>query len=467
VISELLKCTGSLLVIALTGSVAYLRVFREEDHRWSELVSYSWGAGVVSLYVFGGLLIRLPCFLSLWHWIYLALAIVLLAAAAASGGTVRSLRGLRMPTPTRFWHHSGPWSRLMSAFLTIQAFVIFWININHPIFDSDAANAYRWVGLAKEMYRQGGLTSSTHVWNPLYPSLISLWPNMFSARWRDSFAAVPWFCFYAALLFMSFHFIRRLTGSVGAGLTYCCLLALTPIFWIHVIRPGFSDLIVCYFMTAVCALLFESYYYRDRRFFLFSLIFMLGACMSKQEAVVWMLLIYGVYALLCLYVRFPDHLRRLLVFEAAAILSVFVVYWLTAGFIERAIAGRFTYLGLLFRIRYDPMAFERLAERTFTWATFGVYWYLFFGALAYILLCFRDTFVRVLCLQYLVVGLLLTYYLCFTGNVMFTISGTNSSRLLLQWIPSGGILYAVLASELLRGKTGAGSRAAPHAAGRT
>ena len=460
VVLELTKCAALLAAILLSGAAVYFMIIGKADRRWSEAVSYGWGAGVVLLYVVGGYLVRLPALFYRWHLYCLSFllpaAAVTIAVYLRKDGLPR-LRRVRADLSAR---RIDVWAAVMLACLAFHALLLFWINLNQPVFDSDAIIPQRWVGLAKTIYRVGGLPSSTPVWNPTFPSLIPLWPNMFTTRWYDSLAAIPWVCFYVLTLLITGQFIYRISGSLRAGLAYACVLASIPLMWIHVIRPGFSDLIVCYFMAAVLSLLYYSYHYQQVRYFLFSLVFMLGACMSKQEAVGWMMLVYAGYGLLYWHVRRHKPVAVILGIEGILITAGIATHLLFADYLRGLVAGRFLYLGLLFRTRYDPAAVWLLLERTFTWATFGVYWYLVFGILLYLLIRPGSTFVRLLGAQCALAYLLILYFLCGTGNVRLTISGTNASRLLLQWVPLGSVLYAALVSKVLRGAT---SRPKPEA----
>jgi hypothetical protein len=456
VIQELLKSTASLAAILVPGSLVYFSIIRKDDHRWLEALCYGWGAGVVLLYVLGGLLIRIPQLFFSWHLYYVAFLVfpagVLLFLQGRKQGLPRIRFGHRFASSPRI----DPWAAFMVAFLSFHVLLLLWVNLNRPVFDSDAISPQRWVGLAKTIYRLGGLPASTRAWNPTFPPLIPLWPNMFTARWYDSLAAIPWFVFYVLILATTAEFVYRVAGNLRAALAYACVLATIPLMWTHVIRPGFSDLIVCYFMACVLSLLYYSHQYQQKRYFLFSLIFMAGACMSKQEAVGWMLLTYAGYGLLYWQRRHEKPVAWILGMEGIVIATGLAAHMLLAGYFYELVAGRFTYLRLLFRVRYDPAAVRLLIERTFTWATFGIYWYLVFFILIYLLVKPGSGFVRLLAAQCALAFGLILYFLCGTGNVRLTIAGTNASRLLMQWVPLGSVLYAVFISLVLRWEPGAG-----------
>jgi hypothetical protein len=452
VIFELAKCAGSLAAIFLSGGIVYAAIIGKGERRWPEAVSYGWGAGIVLLYVAGGILVRIPPLFFRWHLYCLGFLLLPAAVPVAFYFRRHGLPELRLPRIALSPQRIDPWVAAMLVFLVFHALLLLWTNLNRPVFDSDAISPRRWVGLAKTVYRLGGLPSSAQAWNPTFPSLIPLWPNMFTVRWFDSMAAIPWFCFYVLMLLITVRFVRRIAGSLRAGLAYACVLASIPLMWTHVIRPGFSDLIVCYFMAAVLSLLFYSYQFRQRRYFLFSLIFMAGACMSKQEAVGWMILVYAGYGLLYWHVRLRKSVALILGIEGIVIASGLATHLLLADYILGLVAGRFRYLGIVFRGGYDPAAVPLLLERTFTWATFGIYWYLAIGILIYLLIRPGSDFIRLLAAQCALVYLLLLYFLCATGNVRLTIAGTNASRLLLQWVPLGTVLYVVLVSRVLRGQ---------------
>ena len=456
-ILEIAKCTASLAAIFLSGGIIYAVIMGKEHRRWSEAVSYGWGAGVVLLYVVGGLLVRIPPLFFRWHLYCLGFLLLLTTVSAAFYLRRHGLPHLQLPRVALCARRIDLSAALMLSLLVFHALLLLWISLSRPVFDSDAINPRRWVGLAKTIYRLGGLASSARAWNPTFPSLIPLWPNMFTVRWYDSMAAIPWVCFYVLTLLMTAQFVRRITGSLRAGLAYTCVLASIPLLWTHVIRPGFSDLIVCYFMAAVLSLLFCSYQYRQGRYFLFSVIFMIGACMSKQEAAGWMILIYTSYGLLYWHAKLHKPVALILGIEGIVVAIGLATHLLFADYFLKLVAGRSLYLGLLFRNRYDPAALWLLLERTFTWATFGIYWYLVVGILIYLLVRPGSDFVRLLGAQCALAYLLILYFLCGTGNVRLTISGTNASRLLLQWVPLGTVLFAVLVSRVLRGEASPGT----------
>ncbi len=461
-IFDLLKCVASLGVLLLSGGAVYLSVIRRDMCRKVEFVVYGWGAGVVLLYLAGGLFVRSRPLFFRWHlysltsMIAVALAIALINRrrigwfpnrAAGSG-------------PGRIF--SDVWAVALLVFICTHTLILLWINLNHPIFDSDATNASRWVGLAKEIFRQGGLEASTHIRRPMFPSLIPLWANIFTTRWFDSLAALPWFVFYCSFLLLSGNFVCRVTGSLRNGLIYSSVLAVTPIIWIHVIRPGFSDLILCYFLGCVLSLLFYSQHYHDRQYFFFSLVFMVGACLTKQEGGVWMIVIYASYALLYAYARHRASLVRIVAVEVVVLGAGVCGYLLTADYLHDLLARRSVYLGMLLYVRHDPRALQMLTERLFTWATFGCYWYLFLGLLAYLLVRARRVLYRLICVQIVLLLGLLVFFFCATGNVQLTISGTNTSRLLMHWVPLGGLLLSMLLQEESAGGAAPQERSSPN-----
>ena len=82
-ILELAKCTAALAAVFLSGGVVYLMIIAKEDRRWLEAISYGWGAGIVLLYVVGGLMVRIPPLFFNWHLYYLGFVFLLAAVPVA------------------------------------------------------------------------------------------------------------------------------------------------------------------------------------------------------------------------------------------------------------------------------------------------------------------------------------------------------------------------------------------------
>ncbi len=447
-ILELAKCIVSLGIITLSGSLICFSILRHAARRWMEAMAYGWGAGTAILYVVGGQLVRMRFLAFRWQYYYLAFAALLAAGflfvtwrlrrrnpGAASDGTQRRLVQL------------DAWSVLMLLFILVHACILLWINLSHPIFDSDATDSTRWVGLAKEVYRAGGLSSSTHVRNPVFPSLIPLLANSLTKRWFDSLAALPWFFFYASFLMISCRFIWLITGEIKKGLIYGCILLSIPILSIHVMRPGFSDLILCYFVACVLINLFSSYHYRNKQYFFLSLVFMAGACMTKQEGSVWMVVVYGAYGLLYAYEKHRISMRRIIISEILAIGTGLIIFSFGADYLRSLAAGRPGYLRIMSHFQFSPEALEGLVIRLFTWGTFGIYWYLVLVLLAYLLIFSRNGLYRLACVQIVILFGLLLFFFCATGSAKFTINGTNVSRLLMHWVPLGGLLLVMWSED--------------------
>lgn len=447
-IIELVKCILSFGIITLSGSLIYFLILRRPARCWMEAVTYGWGAGIAGLYMVGGVLVRIRLLAFRWQYLYLSFAALLAAGFLSTLWLWRR----RNPGPASDEKPARRiqldlWSILMLLLILVHACILLWINLNHPAFDSDATNSTRWAGLAKEIYRSGSLVPATKTWYPIYPSLIPLMANALTDRWFDSLAALPWFVFYACFIMISCRFIWLITGEIKKSLAYGCVLVTIPILSIHAIRPGFSDLILCYFVASVLIHLFNSYYYRNKRHFFLSLVFMAGACMTKQEGVAWMTVVYTGYGLLYAYEKGRLSMRRIILSEMSAAGVVLVLFSLGAGYLHTLVAGRSGYLRTLSYFQFSPAALEAMAIRVFTWGTFGIYWYLVLALLAYLLIFSQNGLYKLACVQIVLLFGLLLFFFCATGNVRFTLAGTNVSRLLMQWVPLGGLLLVMWSDD--------------------
>jgi hypothetical protein len=413
-------------------------------------VFYGFGLGILLLYIGGGLMVRMPFLFHRWHFVMLLLSILLSSLLALYAWRKRRQKEDRLLFSGVLRAGNAP-GLIMLLVVLLIASVLLIINVAQPVFDSDATNPFRWVGLAKIMYRLGGLSDSTYLWHPYFPSLIPLYLNSFTVRWFDSFAAFPWFLFYFSMIGISFSFLTRYGRSITEFATYPFVLALTPMLGMHVIRPGFSDLIVSYFVMAIVTLLFDSLLQRDRRLLFLSLAFALGLALTKKEGLPWILVLYGSFGALYLFTSQRVSARKLLVGEVCLICISSILYLIAAPSIAHWLKGG-SLLGMLFRPKLDGAAIGFFIEQVFFRAAFGLYWWFFLAALIVVATTADNTLFRLTAIHCGALWLGLFFFSCFTGNVHFTLQGTNVCRLMLQAVPLGVPVYAMLLLRL-RGKT--------------
>ena len=409
--------------------------------RWLPCLPYAWPTGVVVLYAVGSLFV-----LAGWwstHWNYAAIAVMLLLVAA---GAVLYLRAPPLPAVAMPVIKPRDW--VLFALLAAKCAAVVYAALNYPVIDSDATNPAGYVSLAKRLGEgtvfPGGGTAS-----PLGPPILAAWARMPLDRWYDSMIAVPWLFAWLSFIAIAAAACYRLTRHTTASLACAWLFASLPLVVHHALRPGFNDLLVACFFIAVAGVL--CFFYLDKgktaRFWLV----VAGACLvcgalSKMEGRMWLVVLSVMGASYWLYARGQYPWRKILLFQLAAAAVVYLLYWLTADFIGQYASGRVAWL---FEKRYNSDSFFHFFSALFSYGSFNVFWWLFVPMALFALIGRVEMSARALVIYMLAVVFALFYFSNFTGNVQFTLIGTNVSRFFLQ--VSGIMLpvYCIFARQVL------------------
>ncbi|MDD9886510.1 MAG: hypothetical protein OXU83_05045 [Gammaproteobacteria bacterium] len=408
---------------------------------WLPCLPYAWPTGVVVLYAVGYLFV-----LAGWwstHWNYAAIAVMLLLAAA---GAVLWLRA--PPPPAVAMPVIKPRDWVLFALLAAKCAAVVYAALNYPVIDSDATNPAGYVSLAKRL-GEGAVFPGGGTVSPLGPSILAAWARMPLDRWYDSMIAVPWLFAWLSFIAIAAAACYRLTRHTTASLACAWLFASLPLVAHHALRPGFNDLLVACFFIAVVGVL--CFFYLDKgkpaRFWLV----VAGACLvcgalSKMEGRMWLLLLSVMGASYWLYAGGQYPWRKILLFQLAAAAVVYLLYWLTADFIAQYASGRVVWL---FQKRYNSESFFHFFSALFSYGSFNVFWWLFVPMALFALIGRVEMSARALVIYMLAVVFALFYFSNFTGNVQFTLIGTNVSRFFLQ--VSGIMLpvYCIFARQVL------------------
>lgn len=432
-LSHLLLAAGGLALMQLASPGRRLR--------WLPCLPFAWPTGVAVLYAVGYLFV-----LAGWwsaHWNYAAAAVMLLLAAA---GAVLWLRA--PPLPAAVMPAIRPRDWVLLALLAAKCAAVIYAALNYPVIDSDATNPGGYVSLARRLgggvLFPGGDTAS-----PLGPSILAAWARMPLDRWYDSMAAVPWLFAWLSFIAIAAATCYRLTRHATASLACAWLFASLPLAANHALRPGFNDLLVACFFIAVVGVLCFFYLDKGKTARFWPLV--AGACLvcgalSKMEGVMWLALLTVVGASYWLYATGRYPWRKILLFQLAAAAVVYLLYWLTADFIAQYVGGR---LEWLFQKRYNPDSFPHFFSALFGYGSFNVFWWLFVSMALFALIGRVEMNARALVIYMLAVVFALFYFSNFTGNIPFTMMGTNVGRFFLQ--VSGIMLpvYCIFARQVL------------------
>lgn len=413
--------------------------------RWLPCLPFAWPTGVVVLYAVGYLFV-----LAGWwstHWNYAVIAVMLPLAAA---GAVLWLRA--PPLPAAVMPALRPRDWVLIALLAAKCAAVIYAALNYPVIDSDATNPVGYVSIAKVLGEGAGFAGGDTA-SPLGPPILAAWARMPLDRWYDSMIAVPWLFAWLSFTAIAAAVCYRLTRHTTASLACASLFASLPLAANHALRPGFNDLLVACFFIAVVGVL--CFFYLDKgktaRFWLV----VAGACLvcgalSKAEGMMWLVLLSVAGASYWLYATGKYPWRKILLFQLAGAVVVYLLYLLTADFIVEHAGKSLDYrVGYLFQKEYNPDSFPHFFSALFGYGSFNVFWWLFVPMALLALTGRAEMSARALAIYMLAVVFFLFYFSNFTGNVQFTLIGTNVGRFFLQ--VSGIMLpvYCIFARQVL------------------
>lgn len=437
------------IVLALAGFSLLQMASPKKQISFFSFLPYGWCIGVLFLYLAGGTLIPLPVLKNKWHLMVLLIALWL----CWIGYQVRK-RAEYSKSPPSGKPNFGWFEWILVVLIFIKIFVVFYIQMTNPMIDSDAAQPFLWIGLAKVIRYNGYLPAGTPHSFYVFPSFLPAWLSMFLPRWHDSFISLPWFFCYLSMIGIGAHSCYRITSNRAASLLCAYLFSSVPLVIAHVIRPGYSDLILSHFfllgVAALGILFFGNLEKEESQLWTFILgVAGLGCFLTKHEGVIWffwMALVWFFY-----YLRFKRNIRWNKIlggFFSIGFLTA-VLYFLLARFVKTSVP-----MDPRFEQIFD-LQFDVRTVRAFGWAalqagSFHFLWWLMGFMMLWIWV--RKTSVEAKVFAWLTaMPFLFVFYLaCFTSNIQYTLIQTNISRVLLQIIGLFLPLYAICVKEFTR-----------------
>jgi hypothetical protein len=449
VISDLLRSVLACLLL-LSGGVGIALIIRAgRSWRWSTLVGLGWNLGLGILYLTGNVLARWSLLRGIWPLCIGGICLVLGVTAFANTRT----------RPKWESHESWKAGNLKTvlvgfclAFLLFKAILTFSILIQMPVIDSDAANPDRWVGLAKEIAFQGMISpTASNSMERLSPSLVPAFISGFTSRWRDNLVCLPWFFTWLSILALVWGTLSSIVKntSLAAGVTL--LFASVPLSIVHVVRPGFSDLLAAGLLVgAMSAFLLTMFRQSDFsiRSWLLLLLLLLGAVLTKKEAGIWVL--WMLVTAFCFDLNQRRHIgwRKIAIGLCLAGGVGAAGYALLHDWIRTVLIAD-SRVGWLFEINYSDRAVWMFFKTLLASNGFNLLYWIFFGLSLGLLVRIRKARLRSLLIFGLLPFLFLFYFCCFTGAVPYTESGTGLGRWLLQ-VQGFTLPALVIASETYR-----------------
>lgn len=420
-IIELIKALFLLAACLLAGTgVMSFFSGKKRLHQPMLLLAFGWAGTLTFLEFLGAIILRfhLP-----WR---MPIIFGIMGLAIISVFFLRSQK----PSETKAQTSSAIWDYadyILLGLLMILASLTVLGALISPTFDSDAANIDRWVGLSKQIYSIGFLPNDLSTNDKLGPSILPLVPLLFSSRWHDVLAALPWAITYSFFPVAVFSFFRAQSKTRKLSLFFALFVTSIPILNGHTIRPGFSDILSGYlFLLGVMALVLGHWKH---------LIFIsVGLTLTKSEGMVWGLWLLIVQSIVYLQVKFRLQWRNIFFGFLGATLFSFILYFSLADWI-------LDNWDLDYRVRFalerkfNPDVFTAFYTLVFTQGTFHILWWIFLGGSIYYILNPQKNITtqnRVWGISSLILWLFVFYYCCFTGNIPLTLNGTNVGRFHLQ-----------------------------------
>lgn len=425
---------AALAVFFITAVGGCIAVWLNRARTWIELFCYGWAFGLACLYGIGMAVLRfkalaphLPLFVAIPGCFFFYLC-------------VRDRK--KLPRLLTRWKGSIDLiTGLMIGAILLKVSLLFFVVLNFPVFDSDATNADRWVGLAKNIYREGWYLADSAHYERFSPSLIPLWMSYFTSRWFDSFAALPGFISWLGILGLSGNYFLEKTGTLRGALFFPFVLALLPLLSTHVIRPGYADLPVCFFFLGIVIEtlgLMESKSTEQAKVLRWLPYFGFSFCLilTKKEGAAWLAWSLWVLGMEALMDRSRFSARDFVRVELFFLGVFFAVYYFTSDFIAEHLIQDYR-MKWLFEHVYSSDAIYAFFYHLFILNSFGLYWWLTIASVFYFMKFAKESRQQFLATQIAVLLGAVFYFHCFTGNVPKTINWTNQGRFFLQLIPLG------------------------------
>ncbi|MBF0219842.1 MAG: hypothetical protein HQL49_10000 [Gammaproteobacteria bacterium] len=431
-------------VVLFAGFGLLQLVNRQRVNLW-ETLPFAWGVGVSLLYLLGYLFIKGELLITHWH--YFTLLVLLLVGVA---GMVRYKRApLLELTAVPESALQTPWRRIASilllALLLIKVLTVIASALLMPVIDSDATNPAGYMTIAEKILlhiplSQALAASDGYMRSQLGPSLLTAWGQLFVERWHISLAALPWILTYLFSGLLIYQMARKWTQSplMVLGLTY--VFVSLPLLTVHVIRIGFNDIFVMYFLLSGVMTLYHLYLQQPTKkdglawsvasLLIFSAA--LGMTLSKLEGVVWAGWLVVIYLSITAHTLLGVRWKPLLALQvgiAAVLLAIY--YGIDPAFYDTLEQGR---LNLLKPHAPELTAIAYTVKTLFTMGSFNLYWWLFVIFVLYGLFS-QPLEMRVFIFYMLSIFMSLMFFANLTANVTYTANGTSTGRFLLQISP--------------------------------
>lgn len=410
---------------------------------------YAWGVGVVFLYLVAFPLIRFELAPVNWYWIVFIFGLIIFTIFIYFYKKLPKLNSIKLDIRYKWYDF------ILLGLILIKIFLLVYVNLVNPVVDSDASDNYRHIGLAKYIFHSYTL-SDTMAYKSgqttvLSPPILHAWSNIFQDRWHDSIATIHYLVIFIFTLFMIMIVGLKQNIKTIWILLGIYLFSTIPLLNMHVIRPGFADIIVMYFFLLAVSVLISVFFIQNYQFtkktYLLSLVAILGMAMTKMEGIIWASWFVLVLVSYYIYQQKSISWKKILLFQLVMISFGYIVYFFSANWVLNTfdLPIRLTWL---FEVKYDPKSFDMFFGFLYTWGGQGLIWWLL--SIASITIIFKSKNInhKALIIYILILMFFIFYFANFTGNVKFTLIGTNVGRFLLQISPLIIIVYYLLVHTL-------------------
>lgn len=431
----LLKNLTIILFLIMTGFAIMQLILKENRISLLQYLPFSFPVGVIFVYIISYLPVHLNLMPESWHWFSLSLGLLVIIF-----GCYYYLKQpkLALSWDLKFYFYDY----FLVALILVKVFILIYINMVNPVVDSDATNPYRHVGLAKLFFWGYPIEETTAYTSgravKISPSIMHTFINSFQLRWHDSVATIHYQFFYIFSLLMVIYAGLKLKIKPTFVLLAAYIFTTQPLVAIHVIRPGYADLLVMsYFMVALVALM--SYFLSkqqspDRLTWLLLFIAIFGMMSNKLEGIIASAWTISLFTFLFLVRRWHFNWLKLLAISTAIIFILYLVYffigdWLIQNF-DLSVGTQ-----VMLQKRYDPKAINAFFQQMFIGGGQGLVWWLFILCSILALFKTRKLEHRLLIGFAIVLVIAVFYFSCFTDNVQWTLNYTNVGRFLLQLSP--------------------------------
>lgn len=408
---------------------------------------YAWGVGVVFLYIVAFPLIRFELSPNNWFLYILLIGLVVISMAGYLYSKANASITIKINWQLKWYD----W--LLIFVIVIKLLLLIYGNLVNPVVDSDATNNSRLVGLAKYIFMQHPL-SDTNAYSATTLSELSLpilnaWSNIFQDRWHDSVATIHYvFVFIWTLMCAGIIGIKQQIKPTFSLLAIFIISSI-PLLSMHVLRPGFADIMIMHFFMISIVVLFSIINKKsisNKNYFLL-IVTILGMVLTKLEGMIWSA--WVIIVVLSLYLNYQKQIswKTILTYQAILLVVGFGLYLVTADWVLRTISLPLR-VSWLFDLQYNPRSFDRFFSYMYSDGGQGLIWWIFSITSVLILIKSKINIDKIIVLYALILMLGLFHFSNFTYNITFTLLGTNVGRFLLQISPIVLIGYYLVIKNL-------------------